>query len=87
MHRLPRNIHGVEPLLHAELDKLEALPVVKVPAAARGFIDEKYSNGTGGIICNLWSALIMHTRINNARAAEQKKLQQPVGRAQLPRGV
>ena len=55
MRKLPRNIHGVEPaLLHAELDKLEALPVVKVPAAARGFIDEKYSNGTGRVICNLW---------------------------------
>ena len=51
MRVLPSNIHGVEPaLLHAELDKLEALPVVKGPAK----LDPKYSNGTGRVICNLW---------------------------------
>jgi hypothetical protein len=32
MRVLPHNIHGVDPaLLHAELDKLDALPVVKGP--------------------------------------------------------
>jgi hypothetical protein len=51
MRGLPSNIHGVEPaLLHAELDKLDALPVVKGPAK----VDFKFSGGTGRVICNLW---------------------------------
>ena len=51
MRDLPRNIHGIEPaLLHAELDKLDALPVVKGPAK----VDFKFSGGTGRVICNLW---------------------------------
>ena len=51
MRAMPRNVHGVEPaLLHAELDKLDALPVVKGPAK----VDAKFNGGTGRIICNLW---------------------------------
>ena len=51
MRVLPHNIHGVEPaLLHAELDKLDALPVVKGPAR----VDFRFHGGTGRIICNLW---------------------------------
>lgn len=51
MRDMPRNIHGVEPaLLHAELDKLDALPFVKGPAR----LDPKFNAGTGRVICNLW---------------------------------
>ena len=51
MRELPSNIHGVEPaLLHAELDKLDALPMVKGPAK----LDPKYGKGIGRVICNLW---------------------------------
>ena len=51
MRSLPRNIHGVDPvLLHAELDKLDALPVVNGPAR----LDPKFNGGTGRVICNLW---------------------------------
>ena len=45
MRALPSNIHGVEPaLLHAELDKLDALTVVKGPAK----VDAKFNGGTPG---------------------------------------
>lgn len=49
MRVLPRNIHGVEPtLLHAELDRLDALPVVKDAHC------ERRRNGQERVICNLW---------------------------------
>ena len=51
MRVLPKDIHGVDPaLLHAELDMLDALPVVKGPAK----LDPKFNGGTGRVICNLW---------------------------------
>ena len=51
MRDLPSNIHGVDPaLLHAELDKLDALPMVNGPAR----LDPKFNGGKGRVICNIW---------------------------------
>ena len=64
MRELPRNIHGVEPaLLHAELDKLDALPVVKGrhwpyrPCGSRGRTNTLFS-GLTRYLRSLWVRVV-----------------------------
>ena len=68
MRVLPNNLHGVEPaLLHAELDKLDALSVVKGPAKVDGKKDR------GRIICNLWCSGQHHQKDKQPAVSLNKK--------------